>query len=163
MLGSNSAAVRTIVGRQAATLLSYDWAVRAGIAAGLLLTGAMIYGVARPGGVHGPLAGAAPTFLHVIALTLLCSAATSAARGPARAWCAFWAAVNALFEIGQHPQVAPRLAAALESRCGWLSACESTARYFVHGTFDPFDLLAAACGGGAACLVLEATRRRSAP
>ncbi len=57
-----------------------------------------------------------------------------------------------MFELGQHPAVSQTLAAALQpipGLGGWLAG------YFVRGTFDPGDIVAAALGSLFAAAVVH--------
>lgn len=93
----------------------------------------------------GALGGWLPSALHAFAFALL-SAAVLPRTGPARfVACAAWAVIDIGFELGQHPLVAPQLAA-------WLAG--APARYFERGTFDPADVVAAALGAALAAALL---------
>jgi len=132
------------------------------ISLGALALGALVYVVDRPAvtvyllphawslarGHHpwfGSLGGHLPEFVHVYAFILL-TLAVSPGRARALPICAFWWAVDSLFEIGQHPTLAPRIAASLPEWFQRIPILDHTANYFLHGTFDPGDLLAIALG-----------------
>jgi len=73
-----------------------------------------------------------------------------------------WVAVNTLFEIGQAHGLAVWIAARLGESCQVWGACQATARFFLHGTFDPLDLAASAAGGLIAWRLLRFTGEKSA-
>jgi hypothetical protein len=104
--------------------------------------------------------GSLPTLIHVLAFSLLTGAVgTTSAAG--RAWtCAVWAAINALFELGQRESVARVLATRLDDWCGNVSVCTRTGQYFMRGTFDFTDIAAGALGGLLAYTILKNTDRR---
>ena len=95
-----------------------------------------------------------------LALGLLAFSLFAAAALPARsAWryraCALWGAVNVAFELGQHPQLGARLAEGLRPGFGDAAASRSLANYFLRGTFDVADIVAAVLGAVAAACVLR--------
>jgi hypothetical protein len=100
--------------------------------------------------LFGPMGAWLPSFVHPLAFALLTAAVLPAASPWRYGGCAAWGAVNAAFELGQH--------AALKAT--WLALTERgvvpvpVARYFIHGTFDVADLVAAVVGAfaAAACL-----------
>lgn len=126
----------------------------AGLAA--LLAGTAVYTVLRPAllpntsGTIQIALGVAPTFLHVLAFALLAAAATGSDLGGAARFCATWAVINLLFEVGQHADVAVVLERNLLGLCGWAAPCVASAAYFTRGRFDAGDLCAAIAGGLAA-------------
>jgi hypothetical protein len=138
--------------------------------AAVLLLGFALYSLVRPEPIfalpapwHHPNvfpglargAGSVPTFLHVLALALLSAGAVGGRR---RAWAApaFWAAVNVVFELGQHAYMRARFAA-LPELDHWL--LERARSYFVSGTFDVADIVAACVGALTACAVIRLTTR----
>jgi len=97
----------------------------------------------------GAIGGWLPSAVHAFGFALL-SAAVLPPTGPTRfVACASWAAIDVGFEFGQHPLVAPHLAA-------WLVG--APARYFERGTFDPADVAAAALGAALAAALLWRVR-----
>jgi hypothetical protein len=85
-----------------------------------------------------------PTFSHVFAFALLTYLALG--RRHLLLACLLWVAVNALFELGQAlPADTVRL----------LPDFLNLHTYFIHGVFDPLDLLACAAGGGAAWVLIR--------
>jgi len=99
-----------------------------------------------------------PSFVHPLAFSL-CSGSLLV---PRPRWvfgaCGFWFAVNAAFELGQHPQVRGPLAAALQQGFGQSAAVRALQNYFLRGTFDMGDLVAAALGALLAAGVLHRLR-----
>jgi hypothetical protein len=93
----------------------------------------------------GALGGSLPDLLHVYAFILL-TAAVAPKRNTALPICVFWLLLDALFELGQHSIVAPRIAAAVPAWFHRVPFLDNTASYFLHGTFDYADLLAIAAG-----------------
>lgn len=138
------------------------------IATAALATGAAVYMLDRPSasvyflphvfsfaGGHRPyfgaLGGQFPDLAHVYAFILLSLAVCP---GPARVFpiCAFWWAVDSLFKIGQHPAVAPHIAAVTPGWFEHVPILENIPSYFLHGTFDLLDFAAIALGTVAAYL-----------
>lgn len=111
----------------------------------------------------GPVFGASghwlPSFVHPLAFSLLWAATRPANAPPAYRVCAGWWALNVAFEAGQHPRLSVPLAGLLHDIGGdstrWL------ATYFVRGTFDVGDLVAATLGALVAAAVLFLVNRHS--
>ena len=104
--------------------------------------------------LFGLLGGWLPSFVHTFAFSLFTAAALPERAAPRYGACVAWFAVNLAFEIGQHPQISGRLAEALHGGLGVLPFSRSLANYFLHGTFDPGDIVAALLGALTAGLVL---------
>ena len=120
----------------------------------------LIPAVAMLAGLHlfGTLGGWLPSFVHPLAFSLF-SAALMATRARSEyGACAFWFALNAAFEIGQHPQVRRPLADALRHGFGEGPVARAFENYFQRGTFDLGDLVAAALGAALAAAVLHSLR-----
>lgn len=99
--------------------------------------------------------GSLPTFLHVLAFSMLTGALGASAES-SRAWaCIAWASVDGLFEFGQHEIVARLLVAQLDLRCGTNFVCARSGQFFLHGTFDIADIAAGALGGLLAYTILK--------
>ena len=111
----------------------------------------------------GPLVGVLgqwlPSFVHPLAFSLFTAAARRAWTPPAYGACLAWWAVNVAFEVGQHPVVAAPVAAWLAELPQLGSIQALLAAYFLRGTFDPIDLLAATLGALAAAAMLRAVQR----
>jgi hypothetical protein len=112
----------------------------------------------------GPTFGALglwlPSFAHPFAFGLLTAALRAPDAAPAYGACLGWWAVNVAFEVGQHPDVAPRVAEAAQRLGfddGWTRPLTG---YLLHGTFDGGDLLAATLGALAAAALVRAVHRQ---
>lgn len=107
------------------------------------------------GALFGVLGQWLPSFVHPFAFGLL----TAAVLPPRSAWrygaCAAWGAVNVAFEVGQHPSISTPLAAALHGAFGASPPARALANYFVLGTFDRGDIVAAVLGALAAAALLR--------
>lgn len=110
----------------------------------------------------GPRLGALglwlPSFVHVLAFSLFSAALLAPTRRWAYGACAVWLAVNAAFEMGQHEQVRGPLADALRLGLGEGPVARALANYFLRGTFDTGDLVAAALGAALAASILHCLR-----
>ncbi|MCF6211357.1 MAG: hypothetical protein L3K24_11985 [Gammaproteobacteria bacterium] len=77
--------------------------------------------------------------------------------------CTSWLMVDAAFEIGQHTDIAPLLAKQVPEWFNRLPILKNTAGYFLHGNFDPLDLLSLSLslslGALMAFVLILATRR----
>lgn len=96
-----------------------------------------------------------PSFVHPLAFSLF----SAALLAPQPRWrygaCAFWFGVNAAFEVGQHPQVRGPLAEAVRQGLGQGPVGRAFENYFLRGTFDLGDLIAAALGAALAACILH--------
>lgn len=112
-------------------------------------------------GWFGAFGGVLPAFLHVYAFILLTGAVIpeSARRFSI---CLFWLGIETLFELGQHASIAPSIAAALPVWLEPVPILGRTASYFLHGTFDPWDLAAIFVGTLAAYRTLTVIAQRDA-
>ena len=106
--------------------------------------------------LFGALGQWLPSFVHPFACSLFTVAVLPGSARPRYGACVAWFAVNAAFELGQHPQLRAPLADALR-QLGPAPLATPLANYFLHGTFDPGDLLAVALGAGAAAAWLRLT------
>jgi hypothetical protein len=108
--------------------------------------------------VFGAIGQWLPSFVHPFAFSFF-SAALLAERPRWRyCTCAFWFVVNAAFEIGQHPQVRGPLVDRLRHGLGQGQTALALENYFMHGTFDVGDLVAAALGAAFAAGILRCLR-----
>lgn len=140
------------------------------VGAGALAAGALVYLVDRAAGSASLLPAGAwsgtawhfgaigawlPSFVHPFAFSLFFAALTPT--GAARAYraCAAWWAVNAAFELGQLAPAAAAIAATLHAAFGDAAPARVLANYFLRGTFDRADLLAATSGALAAAGVIH--------
>ncbi len=104
--------------------------------------------------------GSIPTFLHVLAFSMLAGALGESASDRIRS-CTGWVGVNALFEVGQHATVARLLVKTLDRWCGEYFVCARTGQYFLRGTFDSADIAAGALGGLLAYIILKCRSRHA--
>ena len=106
----------------------------------------------------GVVGGWLPSFVHPLAFSLF----SASLLAPTPRWeygaCAFWFAVNAAFEVGQHPQIRGPLADALRHGVGQGPIARAVENYFLRGTFDRVDLVAAALGAALAAAILHRLR-----
>jgi hypothetical protein len=113
------------------------------------------------GNVFGVLGQWLPSFVHPFSFSLFTVAALPARLVPPYGACAAWCAVNIAFEAGQHPQLSLHLADAVYGTFGRTSLTWPLANYFLHGTFDVGDIVAAILGALAAAGVLHLTQRNA--
>lgn len=145
-----------------------------GIAA--LAVGVLVYALDRPAGqtyfipdtfnistglhsAFGALGNHLPTFFHTFSFCLITAALLNVRTTGALVICTSWLIVDAAFEIGQHADIAPLLIKRIPEWFSHLPVLENTASYFLHGRFDPLDLLSIVLGAAAAFVLILATRR----
>jgi hypothetical protein len=110
--------------------------------------------------VSGVLGGSLPSFLHVFAFTLFTAAVlTPRTARSAAAITVAWCATDVLFELAQHPLLAPRIAAALPDWIGGIPLLDNIGPYFLRGTFDPADIAAIVVGAAFAYLTIRWTNK----
>jgi hypothetical protein len=144
-----------------------------------LLAGLLLYLLTRPSdiyfvsfikGVHGVhdslhwalpfpsvISGALPSFLHVLAFSLLVGGILACGKRGYLIICCAWLFTNVLFELGQRYPIS-----ACEVIPKWfeeICILQSVRNYFLNGTFDFFDLLASSVGAAAAYWILVRTRQ----
>jgi hypothetical protein len=127
----------------------------------LLATGILVYALDRGGAVYflygwtatpakppifGPLGDHLPTFLHTLVFILITAAVL-------RPWprlipgiCGAWFVIECLFELGQITPFDGQLAAAMPAWFEGIPVLEITTDYFIHGTYDPLDILSIGLG-----------------
>ena len=149
-----------------------------GIGVLALLIGVLLYWLDRPAAqtyfmpetlslfrqtprLFGSLGNQLPTFLHAFAFCLISAALVSRTRSTALGICLLWAGIDSLFEIGQHPAVAARLAAAIPAWFAHVPLLDNTRSYFLHGHFDPLDLASILLGAVAAYGLIMLTRHKA--
>lgn len=166
----------------------------ASLALALLVLGTLVYTLDRPAGsalglpwpiaptglnvgAFGVLGGSLPSFAHTFAfslihgLVLVQRASRTARLATLARCCAGWALVETAFECGQHPALAQALATWSQyfHENGDTAGKTTTfvVGYFVHGRFDPLDVIAILLGAGTSFLLaswaLDARERRAAP
>lgn len=105
--------------------------------------------------LFGTLGQWLPSAVHPFAFGLF----TAALLPPRSAWrygaCTAWCVVNMAFELGQHPLVSGYVMGALQAGSGQSAPGRIVANYFLQGTFDGADMLAAVLGAVAAAAVLR--------
>lgn len=133
------------------------------VAGGALLLGVGVYALTRPIGsayllpailefdssslsLPAILGGSLPAFLHVYTFALLTIVVLGVTPKRAAWAAAAWCALDLLFEFGQWPPLAERLAAGLPGWFGQVPVLDHVGAYFVQGSFDPVDLLATLLG-----------------
>jgi hypothetical protein len=129
----------------------------AALGGALLALGLLVYLADRPaghamllpawprlaeGGWFGSVGQWLPSFVHPFAFSLLTVAALGPSPRPRYGVCVAWGVVNAAFELGQLPQAAAAIAAALHDGVLPASLSRALAAYFVQGRFDAADLAA---------------------
>ena len=109
----------------------------------------------------GAALGSIPTFLHVFSFVLL---TVAVARPQSATACVAiacsWCMANVLFEMGQHPGIAPLINRALPASFDSVPILENIGPFFLNGTFDPLDILAAALGAVASISFIFWLRNR---
>jgi len=106
----------------------------------------------------GAVGGWLPSFAHTLAFSLFTAELLVPRPRLQVGACAFWFAVNAAFEIGQHAAVRVPLAEALRHSFGQGVIARGLQDYFLRGTFDATDLAAAALGAMVAAASLQRLR-----
>jgi hypothetical protein len=103
------------------------------------------------------LSGWLPSFTHVYAFSLVTATFLTPARRAMPTACVSWWAIDSMFELGQHPALAPMIAAALPGWFAEVPLLDHAASYFLDGTFDVCDMLAVTAGALVAALTLRVT------
>lgn len=105
--------------------------------------------------IFGKLAYNLPSFLHAFSFSLF----SIIILGTKRKWilfsCGFWFLLESAFELGQLPFFAEKIISLGFSRYSFIG------RYFVYGTFDLLDLLAAFLGASLTLLLFSKELRIS--
>jgi len=140
---------------------------------GWLLIGALVYLTARPRMTSAffpeairiaalmphwlrSLLGPVPTFVHVLAFSMMSAAFVGRTYMRQLLLCAGWAAIEVVFELAQYPPVRDRLL-----RARPLAAMPFISSYLTGGTFDYADILTAILGASLAGLFLRSTWSKS--
>ena len=97
-----------------------------------------------------------PTFFHVLSFSLICAAFMSSSTKKYLSVCTGWFLINCCFEMGQ--KYKHTAAGITPDFFDHLPFFENTRAYFLNGTFDWLDILAAAAGAIVAFLTLMATK-----
>ena len=101
-----------------------------------------------------------PSFVHPLAFSLFMAAALKPGVAARVGACAFWSAANVAFEFGQHPALHAFWAGAMQGGGRDGAVTRSVLNYFLLGTFDPFDVLAALLAAPAAVAILHLVDHR---
>ncbi len=148
------------------------------IALATLAIGVLVYVLDRPAGTayflpqsisfangnhswFGAWGGRLPEFAHVYAFILLTVAVSPWPKRVLPA-CVFWWVLATLAEVAQHSALAPRVVALVPDWFQQVPVLDNTASYFVHGTFDPWDLVAIALGTVSAYITVHWFQHRAA-
>jgi hypothetical protein len=108
-----------------------------------------------PRNVFGAIGASLPSFLHVFAFSLLTAAVVASRTARTAAIIAgAWCATDLLFEVGQHPALAPFIDASLPSWFASVPMLENVGPYFLRGSFDTADLAATIAGAAFAYLTI---------
>ena len=102
----------------------------------------------------GPL----PTFTHTLAFSLFTAGIVDSRRLVGAVICAAWCALESGFELGQRPDFSPWLTSRLPAWFDHIWLLANARSYFARGTFDPFDLAAAAAGATVAFCIICSTQ-----
>jgi hypothetical protein len=148
-----------------------------GLAGLVFLVGVAVYAFDRPAGsaylmppwlvAHVPghsLFGRAgdwlPSFAHAFTFTALTAALWPATRW--RPWlaAALWCAIGVGMEVGQHPALSARLAAALPTWFASVPVLDHLGAYWRYGGFDSGDVVAVVVACALAALLCEQALRR---
>lgn len=109
---------------------------------------------ALPGLLFGALGGNLPTFIHVFSFSLLTAGLLACKKRGCQIVILSWLLANCAFELGQKfVRISPNVFRGVP-------ILENIGNFFVNGTFDPLDLVAATAGATAAYLFLLATMKR---
>lgn len=111
--------------------------------------------------ILGSLGDRLPAFIHVFAFSMMSAALIAATHKRMFAVCTGWFLINFVFEMGQKYKAAA--AGLVPDIFRFLPFFENTRSYFLSGTFDWLDILAAAAGAGAAYLTWLATKKYHSP
>jgi hypothetical protein len=99
-----------------------------------------------------------PSFLHVLAFSLITGGIAQKNRTTQAGICLFWFLVNLIFELGQkYPDTALSLTGSLDG----IPILKKTGSFFIQGTFDPLDILAFAAGALTAYALFLVMDKRS--
>ena len=157
-----------------ANRLRQGWELSAMACAALML-GVLVYLADRPAGsatalpagawsrgaaaLFGAVGAWLPSFVHPFAFALATVALRPVGGASAYRVCAAWWAVDVAFESGQQPAAAHAIAAVLQAGFGEAWPARALANYFLRGTFDRADLLAATAGALTAAWVIHLVLR----
>lgn len=107
--------------------------------------------------IFGLIGNNLPAFIHAFSFILITGALVSCRKRGYLIICLSWFFVDCVFELGQKFSSLPS-----KINIGWFTGIpflENTGNYFVHGTFDCFDLAAITMGTVIALFVLLFTNK----
>lgn len=99
--------------------------------------------------------GSLPSFLHVIAMTLMTYAVLGVGKSRVLLATSSWIIVDSLFEIAQYHALSSRLILWIPDWFQTIPVLDNLRPHLQRGTFDPIDLLAIVCGGVSAWYVIK--------
>jgi hypothetical protein len=102
------------------------------------------------------LFGSLPSLFYILAMGLLVGSCATTPAG-SRLHCSLWIGLGIVLEFTQHSLIAVPLSSWLPVILGD-SIWTLTGPYWLHGTFDPADLLATVVGGAIALAILAYTQ-----
>lgn len=102
------------------------------------------------------LLGSVPTFLHVLAFSLMSGALVGRTHTRRLFVCGAWAGIEIVFELGQYPAVRQWLLQQWDP----MPSIPYVHDYLIGGTFDYADVFAAIFGAALAGLFVTQTKRR---
>lgn len=106
--------------------------------------------------ILGSLGLRLPAFFHVLSFSLISAAFMISSKKNYLSVCAGWFVINFCFEMGQ--KYKHTAAGITPDFFDYLPFFDNTRAYFLNGTFDWMDILAAAAGAIVAYLTLLATK-----
>ena len=104
-------------------------------------------------GFFGSLGQSLPTFAHAFSFSILTALWLGGGKRAALPACTGWFAIECAFEAGQHPSIADGFIGRLPESIQALPFVDPFANYFLMGTFDIGDLIAAAFGAATAFVI----------
>lgn len=101
-----------------------------------------------------------PTFLHVFSFCLISIGILGSEQGLELGICLFWLLIDGAFEIAQHQYIAHEIVHHIPDWFKVIPILENTKNYFIHGQFDPADLIAILLGTVTAYIFIYITHRK---
>jgi hypothetical protein len=138
-----------------------NW-LQVGTGAGLMTFGVALYAIVRSSTLWGFLpdlhlpgleewlgraGGSAPTFFHVAAMSLLTAGVLGGTTRLAWGAALTWISTDIVFELGQHELLRVYLIGSVPEWLERVWLVDRTRSYFLNGTFDAMDIVAAVLGG----------------
>lgn len=96
--------------------------------------------------VFGIMGNYMPAFIHVFAFCLISVGIVGSGPRVALGVCLFWLFIDGVFEIAQHQDIANEIVPHIPDWFKVIPILENAAAYFIHGRFDPADLVATLFG-----------------